>query len=310
MATEIEVRVDNSSHGKAAGVVIYHKSESSNKVRQVAVIYSSGYLRLKQNAEASLPNPFGGSFVLGPAYNGSTENSTNYSYYNNPTLHLLEINTSKLRNNSVIMRAYGRNQEFDVVYDMLLLPSDPETKVHVTQNYTARANITIDSAARTRHEGFRLVQYSTMFIPMGRECDIGNSDCHDSDAARYNDTSMKTRQVEFKDLMPDSVIFEDPLPLADRWLDLLHMDNESWQRNIERTGNTPNLRILLDELPEDRTLTPQGWINDTVNHTHDNVGLWIHDDGDASLSWRAGEHGEVSYWLIARDDPPRLDEEA
>lgn len=34
------------------------------------------------------------------------------------------------------------------------------------------------------------------------------------------------------------------------------------------------------------------------------MGLWLHDDGPASVDGVTGETGEVSYWLLAQDDPP------
>ena len=69
-------------------------------------------------------------------------------------------------------------------------------------------------------------------------------------------------------------------------------------------GIQPNIRIALDALPADHTITPQGWINATANPNDDNVSLWLHDDGPASQNWSAGQSDEISYWLLAQDNPP------
>ena len=148
------------------------------------------------------------------------------------------------------------------------------------------------------HEGFKLVQFSSMFI---------NEDgIHDSNAARYMGETLV--EQAFRNLTPLSHIFDNPEPLSQLWLDLLHVDDDSWHFDEEKeiSGNTPNLRITLDDRYEGAILVPQGWINKTSDPKEDNVGLWIHDDGNASLSWRKGQEGQVGYWLLAQDNPPEI----
>ena len=74
-------------------------------------------------------------------------------------------------------------------------PTDELTSLHVNQTYVAKENIIINQTARDKHEGFKIVQFSSMFINEGRTCknsancsDINatqTTDCHDSNAARY-----------------------------------------------------------------------------------------------------------------------------
>jgi len=104
--------------------------------------------------------------------------------------------------------------------------------------------------------------------------------------------------VAFADLTPSTFVFSPARPLGSTWLDVLHTDDAGWQ------GNTPNVRVALDLLPDDRTITAQGWISATTNPDDDNVGLWLHDDGAASQSWAVGQSDQVGYWLLAQDDPP------
>jgi hypothetical protein len=91
-------------------------------------------------------------------------------------------------------------------------------------------------------------------------------------------------------------VFSSTAPLGDVWLDALHGDDQSWQ------GNTPNMRVALDALPQGGTVTPQGWISPTTDPNQDNVGLWLHDDG--ATGWVAGQSDSVGYWILAQDDPP------
>lgn len=297
----MEVVLDGVSHGDMIRVTVKHKSENSG-IPEVAVIYASGYIKLKQNADPEPYLRFGGSFVLGPAYNGTNDTSEEYLYHHNPRLDRLEIDTSEIPNipnSSLNMKASGSNHDFGVTYEMIMpKPTDELTRLHVNQTYVANENITINQTARQNHEGFKLVQFSSMFINEGGNCDGGNIDCHDSNAARY--MGQVLIEKAFRNLTLPSFIFDNPVPMTQLWLDLLHTDNESWQ------GNTPNLRILLDSQYDGAIFVPQGWIQKDNNPNNDSVGLWIHDDGVASMNWSKGQEGRISYWLLAQDNPPEI----
>lgn len=294
VSTPMQVVLNGVSQGNAALVRVYHKSQSFPGTPQVAVIYASGYVRLKQNADPSLPIPFGSSFVLGPAYWASVS-----TYYHNPQLTRLDIDTPWLPSAPLRMHATATNQAFAIDYELALPPSrDRQTRLHVSQTYTATTAISIPSTRRTEKQGFKLVQISSMFINQGGACQGGFSDCHDSNATRFIGSDLERHQVAFSNLTLPTFIFGNTFPLGSTWLDALHTDDSSWQ------GNTPNVRIALDALPADRTITPQGWISATPDPNNDNVDLWLHDDGSASQSWSAGQSAQISYWLLAQDNPP------
>jgi hypothetical protein len=300
----MDVVIKGKSVGKMAFIKIFHKSDNYDGAPEVAILYASGYIRLKQNADPKLTIPFGGSFVLGPAYNGSNSTYKDYKYNNSPQLDRLEIDTSQLPKLPLKMKALGSNRDFNVTYDIMMpMPTDQLTRLHVNQTYIANDNITINKTAKQKHEGFKLVQFSSMFINENATCDLGKKDCHDTNAARY--MGSKLVETAFKDLTLPSFIFDNPQNLSQPWLDLLHLDNDSWHYNgVNISGNTPNLRIILDEINEG--LIPQGWIRDTTNPNDDNVGLWIHDDGNASTSWKKGQEGLIGYWLLAQDNSPEI----
>ncbi len=51
-----------------ARLEIAHLTDDGTSRPTVAVLYASGFVRLKQNADPTPPIPFGSSFILGPAY--------------------------------------------------------------------------------------------------------------------------------------------------------------------------------------------------------------------------------------------------
>jgi len=156
VGTPMEVVLDGISHSNAALVRVYHKSQSWSGTPQVAVIYASGFVRLKQNADPTPSIPFGSSIVLGPAYWPSFS-----TYYHNPQLNRLEIDTTWLPAAPLRMRANGTNHDFSVAYELVLPPPrDRQTRLHVTQTHTATADITINSTRRAERQGFKLAQES------------------------------------------------------------------------------------------------------------------------------------------------------
>ena len=289
----MQVSLDGVAKGLAARIAVYHDTEDGLTQPQVAVVYASGFIRLKQNAD---PTPFGTSAVLGPAYWPLGAGAEEY----NPTLTTLSIETDELPTGPLRLAAAGTNAAFDVAYEMALPPPrDRQTRLHVVQAWTANAAVTVDPGRTASAEGFKLVQFSSMFIPEGT-CDGALTECHDSDGARYLGADGASHDSSFAALTLPGFVFAGPGPLGGTWLDVTHGDDSSWQ------GNTPNLRVALDvaALPPGTTMTPQGWIDATTDPNDDNVGLWLHDDDPAVTSWSTGEAGEVSYWLLAQDDPP------
>ncbi len=278
----------------AARREIAHLTDDGTSQPTVAVLYASGFVRLKQNADPSPPIPFGGSFVLGPAYWSDVS-----TYHHHPRLTRLAIDTTGVPTGPLRMQARGANQDFDVSYALTLPPPrDRQTRLHVSQSCTATAEVTVDPTRHAKAQGFKLVQASSMFINAGGSCQGGHTDCHDSDAARFIGHDLARHQVAFSAMIPSAFVFSRTLPLGSPWFDILHTDDASWQ------GNTPNLRIALETLPDASTITPQGWISATANPDEDNVGLWLHDDNPAVESWSEGEHDRIDYWLLAQDDPP------
>jgi len=274
----------------AARLEIAHLTDNGAGRPTVAVLYASGFVRLKPNADPIPSIPFGTSVVLGPAYWAGG------AYHHNPTLENVYLTTAWLPNGPLRLTITGTNGDFAVEYEIAMPPpSDRLTRWHVTQTYTATMAITLDAGSLANREGFKLVQFSSMFINQSGQCDGGDGGCHDADGARYIATSGTRRQVAFADV-GSGWVFSSTEALGDTWLDALHSDDDGWQ------GNTPNVRLALDTLPEAGAITPRGWISATTDPNQDNVGLWLHDDD--VIGWSAGQSASTSYWILAQDDQP------
>ena len=288
VVTPMTVVLNGVSQGKAVLIRIYHKTQGAPRIPQIAIVYASGFVRLKQNADPVPAIPFGSSFILGPAYWSSLS-----TYHHNPQLTQFELDTSWLPNGPLRMRVQGTNQAFSVTYDLTLPPPrDRQTRLHATQTYQAKANILIPPIRRALFEGFKLAQVSSMFINESGVCTGGSNGCHDSNGARYIGNNQVMTSVAFKNLTLPSFAFKAPLPLGSLWLDALHTENLGWQ------GNTPNVRMALDAPPPGRTITPQGFLIKTTNPNDDNVNLWLHDNGQSRHLASAGRGTGV---LLAAD---------
>lgn len=284
------VSVDGVTKGSAALVRVYHLTDDGARQPQIAVVYQSGFVRLKQNADPiGAPIPFGASAVLGPALWRTAS-----KYWHNPTLSHLDIATGNLPS-VLYLRAIGTNHDLDVIYRMALqTPTDARTTMAVDQVTRARTNIPIDPARTAQGEGAKTAaQISTLHIPTGAPCNGGLQQCHDVDQVRFVERGGILRVIP---LGPPGFILPSPAPLGGRWLNARHSDDIGWQ------GNTPSLRVCTDYLPAGRDYWVQGFVAATTNPNDDNVGVWISDQWRGSVGWRAGESEVVRYRLVAQDD--------
>lgn len=296
------VRLDGAPRGRAALVRVYHRAEEGPGMPQVAVVYASGFVRLKPNADPPVPVPFGSSFVLGPAH--WTTREAGPSYHHSPQLHHAVVDTRRLPDGPLDVALDGALGDLAVHYALALpAPRDAQTRLHVDQSFTATRAITIPESRRAAAEGFKLAQISSMFIrPDGRCAGAGGvrADCHDMDAIAFVGRDGALRRVPLASFSTSGLLIATPEPLGSTWLDARHGDDDGWQ------GNTPNVRLALDALPAAAAgaIRAQGAISITTDPNDDNVGLWLHDDGLAAHAWIPGATGRTGYWLVASDDPP------
>lgn len=294
VSATMAVSVDGVAKGPAALVRVVHAS-GRGSFPQVGVIYSSGYVRLKQNDDPPDPPgpiPFGASAVLGPALWRSPS-----EYWHNPTLSAMDIVTSGLPS-ALVLRAAGTNHDLDVLYRMTMpTPTDTRTSLFVDQVTRARTAVPIDPGRAAEGQGAKTAaQISSMHIPTGARCDGGYQECHDIDRVRFVQGDMTLREVLLDAVAHPGFILPSATPLGGKWLDARHSDDTGWQ------GNTPSVRICTDALPPGRDYRVQGYVTGSSNPSDDNVGLWISDSWRASVGWRAGESEALRYRIVAQDD--------
>jgi len=275
----MKVYVDGEYKGECSRLDLGHKVEGVNSWPIVAAIYASGYVRLKECREPDIN--FGTSFVLGPAYwEGGI-------YHHHPQIKEAHINTGGTSSSPLSLEIIADMEHLNITYNITMSePTREDIELDVEQIFEVVNPFVLDKSRFENHEGFKLVQFSSMYI---------DDYYHDSDAVRYIDETEKLVAVKCQEIGKGRLIFDDPQKVGRNWFECMHSDDEGWQ------GNTPNCVILLDDPLLATECTPQGWIRDTSDPNDDNVGLWIHLD-NASLEWNIGDGNSISYRLIARDN--------
>lgn len=258
-------------------VAVHHATADGLNWPAVFSIYSSGYLRLSPIVGGK--TQFGTSVVLGPAYwSGGT-------YYHNPAINAVSITGDFRVAETLTVTAVGRLGNADVEYVILLhRPEGEATSCQVTQRATWRNDTKIDAKHSAKHEGFKVVQFSSMFV---------DDTYHDADSVRYVSAAGP---VAMPLVNQDGVLFAEPAPLHEPWLETTHSDAEGWQ------GATPSVSATLHTSTIPAQYTPQGWVTQTDNENDDNVGAWINWD-NVPAKFFAGNQASNTYTLTASASP-------
>jgi hypothetical protein len=285
----MQISLNGVPRGNAKLIQFHNQTEAGNRFPQIAVIASSGFIRLKQGADPQPPIPFGASVVLGPAY-WEINNGQSFLHYN-PQIASVNVNTDSLQasgSGTLIIDLAGTLGDLSVAYRLRLSePTDRLSTLIVESKYRAMDLIALSQPHVAEHQAFRLIQFSTMYI---------DEQTHDSDAASYINAIGDTIRVAFKNVSPGNFLFGAPQAMQPfTILSLLHTDDFGYQ------GNTPNLGISLLNSSSLGGKIPQGFITPAASPQDDNVGLWINDD-TAPLQINAGDSASSSFRIIAADN--------
>lgn len=288
----MDVRTNGVSRVQAKRVMFVHRSQKTGSYPQVAVVACSGFIRLKPGADPSPSLPFGTSVVLGPAF----YDEHNDLYYN-PQIAFLDILTSRLLpdgSGTLVLRMAGAIVHggvpggLSVSYDIELEePTDLETGMKVVQSYQVTSPVFLNASRMTENQAFRIVQFSSMYL---------NETTHDSSGAKYTAADGRLRSLDFISAPTNTLLFAAPAALGDAWFDSVHRDNAGYQ------GNTPNLRVRIEDVLSAGRYVPQGYLSASASPANDNVSFWLHDSL-APAEFRIGDRGAVAYRLLARDNP-------
>jgi uncharacterized repeat protein (TIGR01451 family) len=296
-----EARIDGVSIGTTKLLAFANRLGATDRVPQVLVIASSGYLRLKPGGDPNPPLPFGQSLVLGPAIY-----STNTLYFN-PQLHRVDIDTTQLdadchgglrirvvaNDQGLVSSSTKTNQIMNLTWDVVLPePTTDETGIDVSGTFSFTEDVTLDLTRTAEFQSFRLYQISSMFIDSSR---------HDTDAFRYRDSSGPVL-ISYAPSQIGRLLPANPTPMDPQWpvLDSLHTDDTGIPN-----GNTPSYRITLGTTtgPIGPPTTPRAFISPSQDFNDDNLGLWVHQWPRLDRTIAAGTAGSIRFEVRATADP-------
>ena len=239
-------------HGRFSEIMIFHGSRGEGADRpQIATVKGNGYVRL------ALPGgEWGTSFVM-PGY-WSVDR-----YYHNAKITHLDVAAASplelvLRGRLVDDAANWRADDLEIV---LRPPSNGTVEMDVRFQALAAREFRIDANRLLIHEGFKPVQFSSMYI---------DGTYHDADTAGYVDTTGRVVAATPGD-RPGRFLFGDPKPLGP--------GRALWLEN-RRPGyrDTPTAYVRLAATMDPGRFTPQGFWFPTKDPNDDNVALALHDD--------------------------------
>jgi hypothetical protein len=295
-----EVRIDGASIGTTKLLAFANRLGATDRVPQVLVIASSGYLRLKPGADPQPALPFGQSLVLGPAI------FTTSALFFNPQVQRVDVDTSQLGadcHGSLRIRIVANdeglapsstktNQIMNLAWDVALPePTTDETRIGVSGTFAFTEQVTLDDTQTEEFQSFRLYQISSMFIDSNR---------HDVDAFRYRDGSGPVL-ISYDPDQVDRLLPATPTPMHPQRLvlDSLHTDDTGMPN-----GNTPSYRITLGTTtgPIAPPTTPRAFIRPSQDVNDDNLGLWVHQQ-PLNPTIGKGTAGSISFEVRATADP-------
>lgn len=297
-----EAKINGTSIGTARLLAFAQRLGKSTDFPQALVIYSSGYLRLRPAAD---PGPaFGQSLVLGPAIWGTTPSFPATTFFSNPQVQQVDIDTSALDatchgalkihivadHEGPASSSPATNQIMNLAWDVVLAqPTTQATEIHVSGTFAFTEQITPDLTRTAEFQSFKLFQISSMYI---------DADHHDVDAFRYRDASGPVA-VSYSPGLLGQLVPETPTAIDSQTPVLDSVQSTAAQPN----GTTPSYRITLGPTsgPMAAPTTPRAWLASTADVNQDNVGLWAYQRPVAVIP--AGATGEIQFTLDASGHP-------
>ena len=277
----MEVFVDGSLIGEYSEIQVFHStadlsqsSTTENSWPQIFSVKANGYLRA-----LSLGMDWGTSFVTTGYWNATV------NYY---------FNLLKIKKINILWKDVGDNLSMEAEASDILdspyiytnnlsitieRPTLSRVRVELSYDLLAAQDFSIDQGRMEDHEGFKVAQFSSMYIDESQ---------HDANKAAYTGINRGWITAYFSEDSSDSFIFTNPENMKDDSLYLLHTDTSPRQ--------TPNCSIELVS-PVSNNCAPQGWITSSTDPNDDNVGLWVNWE-NAAVSYNAGDTiGNFHYYL-------------
>ncbi|MFH1799894.1 MAG: response regulator [Candidatus Omnitrophota bacterium] len=249
-------------HGTFTEIKIVYKGD------QIFSVKGNGYLRGVLPANYRGPNEervdWGTSFVL-PGY------WSEGVYSHNPRITQAKFKSGK--DGTVVLsgvmedkKEAFQSKDFKMIFRK---PLKESVEAEVSFTLKARRNFSIDADRAANHEGFKVLQFSSM--------NIGTA--HDADFAIYQGENKA--MVRSPTAGKNRFIVPQPQPLEHGLVYLTNEKPSSW-------GYRPTvfIQMLPDSTPSD--FSAQGWIAESSNPNDDNLGAWIHFDRTKKTPYKKG----------------------
>ncbi|MFH0948134.1 MAG: hypothetical protein V1833_03955 [Elusimicrobiota bacterium] len=276
-AQKIEITTPN-------GKYLFSEIKVVHKGYQTFTVKGNGYSR------ACPPEMDWGTSFVTPGY------WSNGNYYHNMILSKLSIglnggDLSSGMTETIVMTGTMRDKPGNMEstnYTLKIYPTTAKNEVVTDVSFilTAQKNFTIDADRQNNHEGFKIAQFSSMYIGIK----------WDSDQASYEDRNGTTTSAKFKN--ENGIIFSSPLPMANRkplWVEC----TKPGPRDTPDTCIQVCPQGSSAGLASSDMYTPQGWITKSDNSDDDNVGVWVNCDSVGPTITAGQTIGRYSYTLSA-----------
>lgn len=262
---KMKIYYNNEYYDDGNLLVIGCKVQGENSWPEVAVLYSSGYLRLKPPRVPD--NRFGSSFILGPGY------WSDNIYYHNPQIKEVRLSSSKTS-----LKVSAENNDFLINYKITISPKTKRNTATITETITAKNNVQLDSSRINSLEAFKIVQISSMYI---------NNNTNDANYISYNLNKLENKAYLKNE---NRFIFSQAVKLDKVLFNLINIADETWQSG----WIAPSLSVSINKMKQ---AFLQGYIAYTLNPNNDNTGIWINDNSTSQIA--AGTKRSYSYKLSA-----------
>ena len=236
---------------------------------QIFSVKGNGYLRGVLPTNYRGPNEervdWGTSFVLPGYWSGG-------AYHHNPRLTRAKFGA--LSDGTVVLTGTLEDEkgnlqagDFKIIFRK---PLKESVEAEVSFTLKAKRNFSIDADRIAKHEGLKVLQFSSM--------NIGAA--HDADFAVYQ--GENEAMVRSPTAGKNRFIIPQSQPLDQGLVYLTNEKPSSW-------GYRPTvfIQMLPDSTPAD--FSAQGWISESSNPNDDNLGVWIHYDGAKKTSYQKRE---------------------
>ncbi|OGX04885.1 MAG: hypothetical protein A3G87_04510 [Omnitrophica bacterium RIFCSPLOWO2_12_FULL_50_11] len=241
-------------------VQLFFLNPRSGQHEQIISVQGNGFVRAVAYDGVGKPITWGTSFIT-PGY------WTGDRYYHNSLITKADFAYDASKRMLMLKGNLVDQGENFVARDFTLVFGAPTregiTPIEVSFTLKALRDFEIDRERQLRHEGFKIMQFSSMNI----------GDVYDADTAVYWDS--EANEITASLAKRNAFVFDDPKPVGSEGVLVL----ANARLRPERIRSNTAFQLLQAHRGGKRVvLTPQGYVNISDDPNDDNVNVWINDD--------------------------------